>query len=284
LIPFFRYNVCDNNHTGGIHALSKGKASRPPRTGALMAGNSCSVSRSSELHETEEQPLNVNKPHSVSGTVNRKRPLPVSSSSHMAQWVGQRPQKITRTRRANVMSPVLNCDEVHTSLEGSSPSDVGTRMSSTISGLHTSNGAINSGIQPVKVKHENMSPPTRLSESEESGAGEYNLKVKRLESNEIDESAINRSYVTSSSMLTSKNKKIPYKEEIGDDLRRQGRGGRGSSVLKSGILPMKEKLETSTLMKPIKNMKPASEKNGRYNSLSQSLLVVKTKMALPLLQ
>ncbi|XP_027935579.1 uncharacterized protein LOC114190762 isoform X8 [Vigna unguiculata] len=257
-----KYNVCDNNHTGGIHALSKGKASRPPRTGALMAGNSCSVSRSSELHETEEQPLNVNKPHSVSGTVNRKRPLPVSSSSHMAQWVGQRPQKITRTRRANVMSPVLNCDEVHTSLEGSSPSDVGTRMSSTISGLHTSNGAINSGIQPVKVKHENMSPPTRLSESEESGAGEYNLKVKRLESNEIDESAINRSYVTSSSMLTSKNKKIPYKEEIGDDLRRQGRGGRGSSVLKSGILPMKEKLETSTLMKPIKNMKPASEKNG----------------------
>ncbi|XP_014513629.1 uncharacterized protein LOC106772023 isoform X7 [Vigna radiata var. radiata] len=258
-----KFNIRDNNHTGGIHTLSKGKASRPPRTGALMAGNSCSVSRSSELHETEEQPLNVNKPHSVSGTVNRKRPLPVgSSSSPMAQWVGQRPQKITRTRRANVMSPVLNCDEVHTSLEGSSPSDVGTRMSSTISGLHTSNGAINSGIQPVKVKHENMSSPIRLSVSQESGAGENNLKVKRMESNEINESATNHSYVTSSSMLTSKNKKITYKEEIGDDLRRQGRGGRGSSVLKSGILPMKEKLETSTLMKPIKNMKPASEKNG----------------------
>lgn len=266
--------------------MSKGKASRPPRTGALVAaGNSSSVSRSSELHETEEKPLNVNKPHSVSGTVNRKRPLPVGSpSSHMAQWVGQRPQKITRTRRANVISPVLSCEEVHTSLEGLSPSDVGSRMTSTtVGGLHTSNGAINSGIQPGKMKHENVSSPTRLSESEESGAGENGenkLKEKGLESNEVDESAINHSYNTSSSMLTSKNKKIPYKEEIGDGLRRQGRGSRGSSVLKSTVLPMKEKLETSTLMKPIKNVKPASEKNGRYNSLSQSLLVVKTRVAL----
>ncbi|KAK7357848.1 hypothetical protein VNO80_17145 [Phaseolus coccineus] len=262
-----KFNVRDNNYTGGIHTLSKGKASRPPRTGALMAGNSSSVSRSSELHEAQEQPLNVNKPHSVCGTVNRKRPLPVgSSSSHMAQWVGQRPQKITRTRRANVISPVLSCDEVHTSLEGLSPSDVGNRMTSTsVSGLHTSNGAINGGIQPGKMKHENVSSPTRLSENEESDAGENGenkFKEKGLESKEVDESAINHSYNTSSSMLTSKNKKVPYKEEIGDGLRRQGRGSRGSSVLKSGILPMKEKLETSTLTKPIKNVKPASEKNG----------------------
>ena len=76
-----------------------------------------------------------------------------------------------------------------------------------------------------------------------------------------------------------KKKKIPNKEEVGDGLRRQGRGSRGSSVLKNGISPMKEKLETPTLMKPIKNMKPASEKNGRYNSLSLSLLVVETKGA-----
>ncbi|TKY50776.1 hypothetical protein E2542_SST22282 [Spatholobus suberectus] len=262
-----KFNVRDNNYTGGIHTLTKGKASRPPRTGALMAGNSSSVSRSSEILEAEEQPSNVNKPHSVSGTVNRKRPLPVgSSSSHMAQWVGQRPQKISRTRRSNVVSPVLSCDEVHASLDGCSPSDIGARMTSTTtSGLLISNGAINSGIQPGKMKHENVSSPTRLSESEESGAGENGeskLREKGLESNEVDVSAINNSYNISSPMLTTKKKKIPNKEEIGDGLCRQGRGSRGSSVLKNGISPMKEKLETSTLVKPIKNTKPASEKNG----------------------
>ncbi|CAJ1977595.1 unnamed protein product [Sphenostylis stenocarpa] len=259
-----KFNARDNNYTGGIHTLTKGKASRPPRTGAMMAGNSSSVSRSSELLETEEQPSNVTKPHSVTSTINRKRPLPGgSSTSHMAQWAGQRPHKITRTRRANVISPVLSCDEVHPSLEACSPSDVATRVTSTTtSGLLSSNGAINGCIQPGTMKHENVSSPTRLSESEESGAGENKLKEKGLESNEVDESTINNSYNASSSMLTSKKKKIPNKEDIGDGLRRQGRGSRGSSVLKNGISPMKDKLETSTLMKPIKNMKPASEKNG----------------------
>ncbi|KAL2324029.1 hypothetical protein Fmac_023087 [Flemingia macrophylla] len=258
-----KFNVHDNNYTGGIHTLTKGKASRPPRTVALTAGNS-SVSRSSEIHEAEEEPVNVNKPHSASGTTNRKRPLPVgSSSSHMAQWA-QRPQKISRTRRVNVVSPVLSGDEVHMSLEDCSPSDVGNRSTSTAaSGLHVFNGAINSGIQPGKMKHENISSPTRLSENEESGArenGESNLKEKGLESNGVNESAINNCYSISSSTLTKK-KKIPN-EANGDGPRRQGRGSRGSSVVKNGISPLKEKLETSTLMKPIKNMKLVSDKNG----------------------
>ncbi|XP_027365814.1 uncharacterized protein LOC113872452 isoform X2 [Abrus precatorius] len=260
-----KFNVRDNNYTGGVHTLTKGKTSRAPRTGALIAGYLSSVSRSSEILEPEEQPSNVNKSHSVSGAINRKRSFPVgSSASHMAQWVGQRPQKISRTRRANVVSPVLSCDEVHMSLEGCSPSEVGTRLTSTItSGSLISNGAINSGIQPGKMKRENVSSPTRLSESEESGAGENGdskLKEKGLESNEADERTINNSYSynISSSILATKKKKIPNKEETGDGLRRQGRGSRATSGLKNGISPVKEK----TLIKPVKNMKPASEKNG----------------------
>ncbi|KAK7280551.1 hypothetical protein RJT34_25615 [Clitoria ternatea] len=262
-----KFNVRDNSHTGGIHTLTKGKASRAPRTGALMAGNSSSVSRSSEILESGEQPLNGNNTQSLSGTINRKRPLPTgSSSSHMAQWVGQRPQKISRTRRANVVSPVLSCDEVHTPLEGCSPSDVGTRMTSAAnSGSLATNGAINSGVQPGRMKHENASPPTRLSESEESGAGENDeskLKEKGLESNEVDERAINNSYNINASVLANKKKKVPNKEEIGDGIRRQGRGNRSSSVLKNGSSPMKDKLEISTLTKPIKKLKPVSEKKG----------------------
>lgn len=249
--------------------MTKGKASRAPRNGHLIAGNPSLVSHSSETLEAWEQPSDVNKPHSVTGTINHKRPLPIGSSiSHMTQWVGQRPQKISRTRRANVISPVLNCDEVTASLEGHSPSDVGTRITSaTTSGSLISKGAINN-IPLGRMKHENDSSPTRLSESEESGAGENGeskFKEKGLEGNEADERAINNSYNISSSLVVTKKKKILNKEEIGDGLRRQGRGSRGPSVLKTGISSTKEKLAlTST--KPIQNVKPASEKNGRYNS------------------
>ncbi|RYQ93492.1 hypothetical protein Ahy_B09g099768 isoform D [Arachis hypogaea] len=253
-----KFNVRDNNYTGGTYALPKGKASRAPRTAPLMAGNSSSVSHSSETLETWEQPSSTNKPHLV--TINRKRPLPAgSSSSPMAQWVGQRPQKISRTRRANVVSPVLNCDEVQVSLEGCSPVDVGTRMTFTT----VSKDAVNI-IKEGRVKHENVSSPTRLSESEESVAGENGeckLNEKGLGSNDVDERAINNSYNLSSPALATKKKKMPGKE-IGDGLRRQGRSNRGASVSKNGISPVKEKLEIATLTKPIRSMKHSSEKNG----------------------
>lgn len=271
----FRFNSCDNNHTGGIYTLTKNKPSRAPQTGHFIAGNS-SVSRSSETPEAWEQPSSVNNTHAVRGTTNPKRPLPVESSlSPMAQWVGQRPNKISRTRRANVVSPALNCDEMHMSFESCPPSDVGTSMTSnTTSGSLISKGAINN-IQVGRVKHENVSPPSRLSESEESGAGqngESTLKEKGLESSEVDAKAINYSHNISSSLLVMKKKKKPSNEEIGDGLRKHGRG-RGSSVLKAGISSMKEKLEISTLTKPIRNMNPASEENGRYNPLSLSLVM-----------
>lgn len=234
-----------------------------------MAGNLSSVSHSSETLEAWEQPSNVNKPHSVSGTINRKRPFPAaSSSSQMAQWVGQRPQKISRIRRVNVVSPVLSCDEVHMSLEGCSPSDVGTRVTSTTaSGSLISKCVVNS-TQQGRVKHENVSSPTKLFESEGSGAGENGqnkLKEKRLGSYEDDERAINNCYNINSSILATKKKKMSDKVEIGDGLRKQGRSSRGSSVFKASITPVNEKLEISTLTKPVRSMKPGSEKNGRYN-------------------
>lgn len=264
---FFRFNVRDNNYIGGAYTVTKGKASRAPRTGPLTASNSSIVSRSSETHETWERHSKVNKHQSVSGNNNRKRPLPAGSSPpSMAQWVGQRPQKISRTRRVNVVSPVLNSDEVQMSSEGCSPSDVSTRMTpSATSGLLLSKGAPNG-----RVKLENVSSPARLSESEEHDAGEngeIKLKERGFESSEVDERAISNSQNVSSLLAMRKNK-MPNKEDIGDGLRRQGRGNRGSSILRTSISPVKEKLETATLTKPLKSMKPASEKNGRYYSFS----------------
>ncbi|KAE9611815.1 hypothetical protein Lalb_Chr06g0166441 [Lupinus albus] len=259
-----KLNVDDDNCTSSKYSSMKGKASSAPKTGPLMASNSSSVFCSYESLEVWEQPSNVNKPHSASGTINRKYPLPAGpSSSFMAQWVGQRPQKITRTRRMNVVSPLSSCDEVQMSSKGCSSSDVGTRLTSTTAtGSLISKGAVNS-TQLGRVKHENVSSQTRLSEGEGLGAGENGetkLKEKSLGSNEVDERATNNSCNISSSFLANK-KKMSNKEEI-EDLHKQGRNSRGSPVLKTDITPMNENMEISTLTQPVRrSMKPGSEKN-----------------------
>lgn len=251
----------DKNYTGGIYPQPKGKASRAPQTGNLIAGNSSSISHSSETLEALEQPSNGNKPQSVSGTINGKR-------THLAQWVRQRPQKNSRTRRANVVSPFLNCDEMHVPLEGCSLSEVGTGTNSTTtSGLPISKGAINN-IHRGRMKNVNNLSPTRLSQSEESGAGENGeskLKGKGLDRSKGDERAINNSCNTSSYMSVTEKEKKLNKVETGDGLRRQCRGSSDFSILKSGISSTEEKLETLTSTKPIRNMKPSSEKNARYS-------------------
>ncbi|KAF7820425.1 uncharacterized protein G2W53_025880 [Senna tora] len=260
-----KFNVRDNNYIGGAYTSTKGKASRAPRTGPLLASNSSVGSRPSETLDAWERHSKVNKHQSVGGTNNRKRPLPTGSSPpSMAQWVGQRPQKISRTRRVNVVSPVLNSDEVQMPLEGCSPSDVSTRMTSApTSGSLLSKGAAN-GVLQGRVKQENVSSPAKLSEGEEPDAGENGegkLKEKGLES-EVEERTVNNSQNISSPALAMRKNKMPNKEESGDGLRRQGRSNRGSSILRTSISPTKEKLENTTLTKPLKSMKPASEKNG----------------------
>ncbi|XP_045803507.1 uncharacterized protein LOC123897052 isoform X1 [Trifolium pratense] len=253
-----RFEDCEKNYTGGIYPQTKGKTSSAPQTGNLIGGNSSSVSHSSETLETLEQPSNVNKPHSLSGTLKRKR-------TQLVQWVGQRAQKISRSRRANVVPPFLNCDEVPVPLEGCSPSDVGTRTTSTTTSEPLiSKGAINN-IQCGKMNNENGSSPTRLSESEESGAGENaesKLKEKGLDINKGDERATNNSCNISSYMSVTEKEKKPNKEETGDDLRRKRSGSSDFSVLKSGISSTEEKLEILTSTKPIQNMKPSFEKNA----------------------
>ncbi|KAK4279515.1 hypothetical protein QN277_011288 [Acacia crassicarpa] len=258
-----KFNVRDNNYISGAYPLTKGKASRASRTGPLVAANSSIASRSTEALDSWERSSKMNKHQSVCGNSNRKRTLPTGSSPpSMAQWVGQRPQKISRTRRVNVVSPVLNTDDVQMPLESRSPSDVSTRMTSTAtSGSLFSKGAAN-GTQQYRVKHENGSLPPMLSESEEPDAVESKLKEKAMENIDIDGKALNNSQNTSSSVLATRKNKMPNKEEIGDGLRRQGRSSRGSSISRASFSPSKEKFETATLPKPLKNTKRISEKNA----------------------
>lgn len=215
-----------------------------------------------------EQPSSANKFQSVNGANNRKRPIPSGSSSPpMAQWVVQRPQKISRTRRSNLLSPVSNHDDVQLGSEGCSPSDLGGRMASPVTSGSFLARNLSIGSQQVRVKQEVVSSPARLSESEESGAGENHdsqLKEKGSGSGEPDERMLVPAVQNNvPNIFHSVKNKVLDKEETGDCARRQGRSGRGSSFSRVSVSPVREKLETPTLTKPLKSARLGSEKNGR---------------------
>ncbi|KAL2943109.1 Guanine nucleotide-binding protein-like alpha-11 subunit [Bienertia sinuspersici] len=241
-------------------SVTKGKASRALRNGSASVGNSSpSFSRMSGAVEDWEQSVNVNKVHPLAGVNNRKRPLPTESSSPpMAQWGGQRPQKISRNRRTNIVSPTSNPDEVQMSSEGCTP-DFSTRISGAVNGFPVRN--IMSSSQQLKAKLDNAPSPARLSESEENSAADNRLKDKEVGGSEMDDKSLNSHQHIGPGVFPKKNKLL-VKGEIGDGVRRQGRSGRGSLLPKGGISPFREKLENSSMAKPVRNARPGSEKNG----------------------
>ncbi|KAJ6900834.1 hypothetical protein NC652_026813 [Populus alba x Populus x berolinensis] len=252
----------DNNHTVSPSPVTKGKASRTPRTGSVMAANvSPNISRVPGALDGWEQTPGITKGNSAGGPNNRKRPLPTGSSSPpMAQWVGQRPQKISRTRRVNVVSPVSNHDEGQMSSERGHISEFSTRVSSAgINGPPLAKDVVN-GTKQVRVKHENVSSPSRLSESEESGAGENHEgkpKEKGTGSGAVEERSLNQNVVPS--LLLTKKSKMLNREDTSDGGRRQGRTGRGASSSRISISPMRENPAST---KPLRSTKPISDKSG----------------------
>lgn len=241
--------------------MIKGKISRAPRTGSvMMVDSSPDVHSSSVAIEGWEQP-SITKV-SVLGVVNsQKRSMSTSSSSHpMAQWVGQRPHKISRMRRASLVSPVSNHDEAQFSSQGFVTSDFSARISlnGTI-GAIISNGADNN-MPKFKVELENVPSPVGLSESEESGAGGNKLKEKGNDSSENALDAVNK---VGSFILPTRKNKIIIKEEAGSCMQKQGRSGRGSSLSKPSLPPVREKLENRPTEKPLQTMRPGSDKNKR---------------------
>ncbi|XP_051142771.1 uncharacterized protein LOC127259459 isoform X2 [Andrographis paniculata] len=247
----------DENHAMSSSPIVKGKASRAPRSGSMVAANG---PRLPGTLESWEQSLGVNKTSTVTGANNRKRALPTGSSSPpITQWVGQRPQKISRTRRTNLI-PVSNHDEVLMQPEGCSSSDFGPRVS--IGGINASllsKGSSN-GNQNFKVKTENVPSPSRLSESEESGAGENRINDKGAGSRDMEDNTVNAGQNIGPSTIPMKKNKIMIKEEIGDGVRRQGRSGRVSPFSRASISPTREKLDNVVTAKPVRNAR--SDKNG----------------------
>ncbi|KAL6524662.1 hypothetical protein OROHE_015944 [Orobanche hederae] len=257
-----RMGNCEDTNVTCPSSILKGKASRAPRSGSMVAASSASiVSRVSGNLESWEQPQTVNKTPSIGVANNRKRSIPNGSSSPpITQWVGQRPQKISRTRRTNLI-PVSSYDDVQMQSEGCSPSDFSPRLSvGTNAAPPTKSSA--SGNPSFKAKPDNAPSPARLSESEGSGAGEIRIKEKGLGSGDGDERDANAGQNVCPTAIPIKKNKIIVKEESSDGVRRQGRSGRTSPFSGASMSPMREKRDNVGPVKPQRNARSGSEKSG----------------------
>lgn len=243
--------------------MAKRKGLRAPRTAPLVVSNlSSNFPHSVGALESSEQPPSVNQVQLMGGANNRKCFMPTRSSPPpMAQWVGMRSQKMSRTRRANLVSPVSNHDEVQAS-GGCTLTDFGTRIisSGTSESFHL-RGVVNGAQQP-KVRPENILSPARFSESEESGARENRLKEKAMGDGEFEERSVNGGANVGPSVLLTNDNKILVEEETRDGVLRQGRTGRGSTFISASIIPMRDTLQNPAPTKLLRNMRPSSDKNG----------------------
>jgi len=257
----FRLNTCEDAQLGSQSPLTKGKAVRAPRTGAGVVINTPSFPRSSGAIDGSEQPSCLNKVQTLTGASNRKRSLPTGASSPpVARWGGQRREKISRTRRANVISPVSNFDEAQA--EGLVAPDVGARLSSMESSKVLYNRAIPNNTH-LKLKVENVPSLAAPSESEESIVHENKSKEKGTDNGEIDDGTLNAVHKAATFVLPTKKNTVPLREEIGYGVRRQGRSGSGSVHSKAFLQLNKEKLESLETAKPLKSRRLTSDKPER---------------------
>ncbi|KAK6136105.1 hypothetical protein DH2020_030153 [Rehmannia glutinosa] len=231
--PLGKVNVKLNNHEDAMcsNPKVKGKASRAPRSGSMAAANSSvNVPRLSGTLESWEQPQDVNKMPSTGGANNRKLAMPAGSCSPpITQWVGQRPQKISRTRRRNLV-PVSNHNVVQMQSEGCSPSDFGPRIRI---------GGINASLLSKSAANgnQNFPSPVRLSESEESGADEDRITDKGVGGRELEKNTANVGQSVGSAAVPIKQNKILVKEETGYGPTmplRNAKSGSGKTGSKSG--------------------------------------------------
>ncbi|KAD7479894.1 hypothetical protein R6Q59_008727 [Mikania micrantha] len=229
-----KINTRDDNYIPSGNLVTKGKATRTSRNGAMVAASSTpSTPRLSGTPENWENVTGGSKIPSSAGAINRKRAMPTGPSSpNMAQWVGQRPQKMSRTRRSNLVSPVSNQEEKPLSSDSCSHSDVSVRLASD-----GTNGPIIPKL--LKPKLEPVQSPYRLSESEESVGGQ---NVGPLAIGMKAKSVIN--------------------EESGEGAKKQGRSGRGPLIARASSSANGDKLDNTPMVKPIRSNKPGSEKNG----------------------
>ncbi|KAF6992908.1 hypothetical protein CFC21_009861 [Triticum aestivum] len=235
----------------------KTKACRSPRTSSLVMPpfqRSAGVS-----DECEETPCS-NKASPLRSMTNRKRSgglTPSNASTPPIAWVGQRPQKMSRTRRANVVSPVSNLDEA---LSDGSPLDTAARSASIEScGVLLPKNVTGSNSQKV-AKIDNISSPVGLFESGRLAATEGNAKEKVKNSGDIENEEATAVHNAAGSIVSSNRAPSKEKPEHGGVLR-HGRSGRGSMNLKGCSSISEANLDATGTRKPLKCGRAGEENN-----------------------
>lgn len=182
---------------------------------------------------------------------NLKLQLPAGSSAHaMAQWVGQRP-KNSRTRRTNVVPPIIKHAESKFSPQGFATSEFSPRASPRTTGPLS---VVDSSSLKMKREPKNASSPYGFSESEDSGAGDNKTRERALASGDLFTTPKTGSPLKKNKMQTS---------HKGGGAWKQGKSESVSSLTTPGFHPMIVKSENLTLEKPLHNVKIASDKNRR---------------------
>ncbi|XBJ21825.1 hypothetical protein VPH35_000308 [Triticum aestivum] len=235
----------------------KTKACRSPRTSSLVMPpfqRSAGVS-----DECEEAPCS-NKASPLRSMTNRKRSggsTPSNASTPPIAWVGQRPQKISRTRRANVVSPVSNLDEA---LSDGSPLDTAARPASIESCSILLPKTVTGSNSQTVAKIDNISSPVGLFESGRLAATESMAKEKVKNSGELENEEATAVHNATGSIVPSNKAPSKEKPEHGGVLR-HGRSGRGSMDLKGCSSISEENLDATGTRKPLKCGRAGEENN-----------------------
>ncbi|KAK9102514.1 hypothetical protein Sjap_019768 [Stephania japonica] len=248
-----RPNIRENGSSSTPFSSTKmNAATRAPRSipGATPK-SSPNIHRAVGLDESEVS-QSANR-HVGSG--NRKRTSSARSASPpVAQWAGQRPQKMSRiARRSNLVPPVSSNDEAPAS-------DAGSSVAAHDNGLEFPRRLSSGTPHQVKLKGDNF-PSAALSESEESGAAETKSKEKGRKSGETDEkSGPNVQKVANIVLPSRKNKVIDEDIGVGDGVRRQGRTVRAFTSMRSGIPLPNEKLDNAVTSKQLRSARLGLDK------------------------
>lgn len=211
------------------------------------------MGRSSSFVEVREKPSVITppKPQVSSGPVNRKRPAPSRSSSPpVASWGSSRPQKMARARRVNLNPPVSifvpakeeanGAGATGTPLRDGSASAVtpgarlnplstggGPNLAKRLSGGH--------GVPLSKAQTEWLFVSVGPVDSEDCVDDGHKSKEKsRKHEDEEGEHKVSGTVQKLGSVMTAKKSAGLAQEESGggDGVRRQGRTGRGSVMLR----------------------------------------------------
>ncbi|KAH7283596.1 hypothetical protein KP509_34G015100 [Ceratopteris richardii] len=218
--------------------VKKVKSVRAPRTGIAVISGASHAPRASagEVWDCTSPAGAPNRAQVSVGPNNRKRSaLGMSSSSPVAQWVGQRPHKISRVaRRMNLVGPTgtggirdetVTKSEPAITHESANACPRSTPSSSPITNL-VKRGNNNAVISQIKTKNNRLPSAGGESESEDSEGTDMNSKEKWKKQADPEGRLAPINQKMAPLFLQGKKSRVGTRDEGAEGIRRQGRSGR----------------------------------------------------------